>query len=189
MRRHREQDPFLLICLFTRTMSKSIYRRGILICAVAVLGLALIMFAEPAIAQDFGLKTAANQAGLNTNRSVPEIIGGLIQAALGFVGVIFLVLMLYAGFLWMTARGNNEQVTKAKDLITGAIIGIVIVASAYAITSFVVGSVTGSASPSSSSSSSSGSSVPVTTTPCESSADCGGKSCVEVEAGVKFCAA
>lgn len=135
-------------------MSKSIYRRGIVICAVAVIGLALMMFVEPVLAQDFGLKDAAKGTGLSTSRTIPTIVGGFIQQALSLIGVIFLLLMLYAGFLWMTARGNEQTVEKAKNLISGAVIGIIIVASAYAITSFVIGGLTGTNSSSSSSSSS-----------------------------------
>ncbi len=69
----------------------------------------------------------------------PEpLISTIIQVALSFLGVIFLVLMIYGGYLWMTARGNEEQVTKAKNLITAAIIGLVIVISAYAISWLVI---------------------------------------------------
>jgi len=123
-------------------MSKSIYRTGIIICAVAILGFALFLAIEPSYAA-FGLEQAAKGTGLSTTRKLPDFIGSLIKAALSFVGVLFLLLMLYAGFLWMTARGNTETVTKAKDLIVGAVIGIVIVVSAYAITSFVIGGLTG----------------------------------------------
>ena len=46
--------------------------------------------------------------------------------------------IVYGGFLWMTAHGNEEQVTKAKNLITAALIGLVIILSAYAISVFVI---------------------------------------------------
>ena len=54
------------------------------------------------------------------------------------LGMIFLILMLYGGYLWMTAAGKEERVTKAKNLITAAIIGVIIVVSAYAISYFVI---------------------------------------------------
>ena len=60
-----------------------------------------------------------------------------ISYALGFVGVVFLILMIVGGLMWMTAAGNDERVNKAKSLITNAVIGMVIVFSAYAITYFV----------------------------------------------------
>lgn len=75
------------------------------------------------------------------NQPLPVIIGGIIRAALGLIGVILVVLIIYAGFLWMTAAGEEEKVTKAKDIIKNCIIGIVIIFAAYAITNFVVNSI------------------------------------------------
>jgi len=63
--------------------------------------------------------------------------GLIIGVILSFVGVLFLILMIYAGILWMTASGNEQQIAKAKSLLINAIIGIVIVFSAYALTTFL----------------------------------------------------
>jgi len=63
--------------------------------------------------------------------------GLIIGVILSFVGVLFLILMIYAGILWMTASGNDEQIKKAKGLLVNAAIGIIIVFSAYALTSFL----------------------------------------------------
>src|SRR3989338_11245800 len=45
--------------------------------------------------------------------SIAEMAGAITFAALSLLGVIFITLIVYAVFLWMTARGNNEQVSKA----------------------------------------------------------------------------
>ena len=66
-----------------------------------------------------------------------SLSGRIIKALLGISGLAFFVLMIYGGFLWMTARGSEEQVTKAKNTIIAAIIGLVVVVSAYAITNFI----------------------------------------------------
>ena len=66
-------------------------------------------------------------------------IAAIIQGALSLVGTIFLILAVYAGILWMTASGNEEKVTKAKEIVTQAIIGLAITLGAYAITVFVTG--------------------------------------------------
>ena len=71
--------------------------------------------------------------------SLPQKIGAVLGAILSFVGVIFLVLMIYGGILWMTTAGNEEQTGKAKKIIASAVIGLVIVASAYAVTTLVGG--------------------------------------------------
>jgi len=73
-----------------------------------------------------------------------EIAGNIVQAVLGLVGIIFFCLTVYAGFLWMTAGGEEEKVTKAKDLLRQAIIGLAVVLSAYAITLFAIKLATGS---------------------------------------------
>lgn len=65
-------------------------------------------------------------------------IGFLIQAILSMLGVIFLVLMAYAGYTWLMARGEEAEVEKAQKIIVAAVIGLVIVVAAYSITTFVV---------------------------------------------------
>lgn len=71
-------------------------------------------------------------------QNVPELIGFWIKIALSAVGIIFFVLMFYAGYLWMTARGAEETITTAKNTIIMAVIGLIIVVSGYAISNFIV---------------------------------------------------
>ncbi len=88
---------------------------------------------------DDPLDKAANKAGYDVNQISPNpIIQTAIQVALSFLGVIFLILMIYGGFLWMTAAGNDEQVGQAKKILTGAIIGLIIVVAAYAISVLII---------------------------------------------------
>lgn len=84
--------------------------------------------------------------GYNTTSSLTGTIGLLIQAFLGILGVIFLGLTLYAGFLWMTAAGEDKKVKEAKETLVRAVIGMVIVLAAYSITTFVLGYVAGATS-------------------------------------------
>lgn len=74
----------------------------------------------------------------NTGANIEYIIAQIIKGFLSFLGVIFLILIIYGGFKWMTAHGNEEQVTKAKNLITEATIGLIIVLSSYLITFYVI---------------------------------------------------
>ena len=77
------------------------------------------------------------------NQDLGSFIGGRILApAFSLVGVLFFVLMVYGGFLWMTAQGNPKQVDKAKDIIIAAVIGAVVVASAYVLTTTVLNAIT-----------------------------------------------
>lgn len=75
-------------------------------------------------------------AGSGSNY-INGIIGDSIKILLSLVGIIFIVLIIYAGYTWMMARGNEAEAEKAKSTITRAIIGLFIVLSAYAITSFI----------------------------------------------------
>jgi ABC-type uncharacterized transport system YnjBCD permease subunit len=93
------------------------------------------------LADDYGLEETAKTAQIlpTDNQDISLTIGKVVGAGLAFIGVIFFLLIIYGGLLWMTARGNEQQVTKAKDLIISAVIGLVIVLSAYAITKYVGG--------------------------------------------------
>jgi hypothetical protein len=66
------------------------------------------------------------------------IIGNIIKYALGFLGTIFLILIMYGGFLWMTAAGNEQQIEKAKKILTSSVVGLVIVILAYALSLFII---------------------------------------------------
>jgi hypothetical protein len=98
-----------------------------------------------------GLNQSASKAYLGRNGSnvlssdsgvitdIPSLIGKVVGAGLAFIGVIFFILIIYGGFSWMTARGNEQEVIKAKELFYAAVIGLIIVLSAYAITSYLGG--------------------------------------------------
>lgn len=66
--------------------------------------------------------------------TMSAMIATVIKAFLSLLGTIFVVLMLYGGFTWMTASGDESKVEKAKSTIQTAVIGLIIVVSAYSIT-------------------------------------------------------
>src|SRR3989338_10925677 len=79
----------------------------------------LILFAK---AQSYGLEETAGAAGLQ-GEDVPTLAGNIVGTALSMIGVAFFILTVYAGLLWMTARGNEPQIEKAKNVLTGSTIG------------------------------------------------------------------
>ncbi len=86
-------------------------------------------------------KIAATKAGYETTgdvNNVNSLIAIIIRTALSLLGVIFLALLVYGGYLWMTDKGNEDQVKRARNLISAAVIGLIIVLSAYAISIFVL---------------------------------------------------
>jgi ABC-type amino acid transport system permease subunit len=90
--------------------------------------------------EKYGLGDTAKQVKAFEGKSpssVPTLVGSVISPILGFIGLLFFLLIIYAGFNWMTAGGNDEKVKKSIDLIMQAVVGLVIVASAYLITKFV----------------------------------------------------
>lgn len=101
------------------------------------------------LAQD-PLQNIAENSGYSisvTQYSLSETIGGYIKAILGMLGVIFFVLTFYAGFLWMTASGDEGKIEKAKEIITASTIGLVIIIMSYGLTSLVINSINKNSSP------------------------------------------
>lgn len=87
-----------------------------------------------------GLEKTAKTAKIDRKESDPAIFAGeVVQWVLSFIGVIFLGLMIYGGFMWMTSGGNQESIGKAQKTIVAAIIGLIIILSAYAITIYIGG--------------------------------------------------
>lgn len=76
-------------------------------------------------------------SGNNDSETLYAKIAKIINWGLGLLGIAFLFLMVYAGFLWMNAKGDDKQISTAKGIIVDAIIGIIIIFGAYAVTAFV----------------------------------------------------
>ena len=66
-----------------------------------------------------------------------QLVVDLIRGFLGFLGLIFMVLILYAGFKWMTSGGNSSTIDEAKGMILNAVIGLIVIGFSFAITQFV----------------------------------------------------
>lgn len=80
-----------------------------------------------------------NNANIGLQASDPRAVAArIINVALGFLGIIAVVIVLYGGFMWMTAAGNEERISKAKQILTAGVIGLVIIVMAWAIASYVV---------------------------------------------------
>lgn len=104
--------------------------------------LALWTFYVPAAyAQDLGttnLTDIANQANLGSATPLPIIIGNLVRIFIGMLGIIFVLMIIYAGYLYLTAQGEEEKVKHAKETIQRGVIGLLIVMTAYTIATFVI---------------------------------------------------
>lgn len=91
------------------------------------------------------LNRVACRAGLANEQSssasegdIAYTIGQFINVILSLTGIVFIILLIYAGYLWGTARGNENQVTEAEGLIRDAVIGIIVLFGAFSISRFVL---------------------------------------------------
>jgi len=100
--------------------------------------MALFFIGNPAYAQVDEMTSVAESAGLSTTDAV-VIVARFIRWFLSFLGIIAVILIMYAGWIYMTSQGEATKTQKAKDIIKNAVIGLLIIFSSYAITSFVIG--------------------------------------------------
>lgn len=116
---------------------KKIRNLFISLIAIVCLMLPILASATSTSALTNRLQIIGGQAGYNTTLSTPIIIGYVIQAFLGFLGITFIVLLIMAGYKWMSANGNEEDVKKATQTIKESIIGLFITLSAWTIWDFI----------------------------------------------------
>ena len=91
--------------------------------------------AEPA--KDGVVQLCNPLTGEAENIEIPTLLGKIIKAVLGIVGSLALVMFIYGGVTWMLAAGNAERVTKGKNILIWATIGLVVIFSAYALVTFI----------------------------------------------------
>jgi hypothetical protein len=111
--------------------------------SLAIVSLLVLPVAFTANAQaDFGI----NEVNTGLNNALAggdprEMVGRIINVALGFLGVIAVVIILMGGFKWMTAAGNEDKVAEAKKLLGAGVIGLAIVLAAWAVATFIINSI------------------------------------------------
>lgn len=153
-----------------------------LLSAVACVFLPGVLFAQQLVTDPVaGLRQTAETGALvapgQQPTSVVTVAGNVIGSALSIVAVIFFILMVYGGFVWMTARGNDQLVEKGRNTIVMAITGMVVIFGAYAITTLVFNSTNSSAGPSG------GGQACSASTPCAQGSQCVNGTCQALPAG------
>lgn len=94
--------------------------------------------------EDLGTQYAENtELG---NQDPRQTIANIINIILGFLGILAVAIILYGGFKWMTAAGNEDQIGEAKKIITAGVIGLVIILAAWGIAAFVLNALTNAVS-------------------------------------------
>jgi hypothetical protein len=105
----------------------------------------LISLNNKLVAYDFLSNSGVGQTakgagfkGLSGEAGITSIVGLVISGLLSLLGVIFLLLVIYGGTMWMMAEGKEERIEKAKTIIINSLFGLVIVLAAFAISFFVI---------------------------------------------------
>lgn len=115
----------------------------------AILGLLVVPVITFAETSDNTFGTSQVTEGLggtlanSTDNDPRTIIARIINIALGFLGVIAVGIILLGGFKWMTAAGNEDKTTEAKQLLGAGVIGLIIILSAWALATFVINQIYG----------------------------------------------
>ncbi len=109
---------------------------------ITFLGVCFFAYTARAASTSDLLNALGRTAGFNFGGTTDQdtliiAIAKIINIFLGLLGIIFIVLIIYGGFLWMTAGGREEQVGTAKKIITRSVIGAGIVILSYLLTWFV----------------------------------------------------
>ncbi|MEK7131274.1 MAG: hypothetical protein AAB797_00880 [Patescibacteria group bacterium] len=108
-----------------------------LLLAVGFLWFKDFVSAQTTSPPDLGLTEVGSAIGLPAT-DIRVVVANIIRTALGLLGIVALVLILYAGYLWMTAGGEDDKISQAKKILFNAVIGLAIILSSYAIASFVI---------------------------------------------------
>jgi cytochrome bd-type quinol oxidase subunit 2 len=108
----------------------------------------IFIFAQTARAQEIIDNSVAKEidnqadalsstAGFNKNLEVGSVMGTVIKSFFSVMGIVFLIIILHAGYKWMNANGKKDDVEEAKNSIMRATIGLAIMIVAYALTAFI----------------------------------------------------
>ncbi len=71
--------------------------------------------------------------------SIEDLVTGILNIFVIIATPIIVMFIIYAGFLYVTARGNAEQVSKATTALTYSIVGAVILLGAVALSAIIGG--------------------------------------------------
>jgi hypothetical protein len=116
-------------------MKNLYYKVGAGLSVLPTLALPLAARAQLSEAEK-DLDDIGNALGIQSE--LPTIVGATINVLLGILGIVFVVLVVYSGFLYLTSQGEETNVKKAKKLLGQSIIGLFIIVAAYAISDYVI---------------------------------------------------
>ena len=91
---------------------------------------------ETEAARNTSITTVTN--GTMSQTPLPTVIGNIIKLILGLTGTIALIFIIWGGVKWMGSKGDSSKIAEARKLMVAGIIGLAIIAAAYAISDFII---------------------------------------------------
>ncbi|MFP4514961.1 MAG: pilin [Parcubacteria group bacterium] len=111
------------------------FKFSIFIFVLAALG--FVFFVSPVSALDTGVNAVNNTIELG-QEDPRTVVARIINIAMLFLGIIAVGIIIFAGFKWMTAGGEEEKINNAKKTLRNGVIGLVIVLASWGIASFIL---------------------------------------------------
>jgi len=133
-------------------MKQRAYKRIIISVAIILAANLVLAFSSPALADDSDnfWGGAAEKQYIKTNSGLPDsssvedprrLVVQIIKFVVGFLGILAVIIILYAGFKWMFSGGSEEKIGEAKSMLIAGLIGLIIIVFAYIIANFVISSI------------------------------------------------
>jgi len=108
------------------------------IITIIILSLGQLVNAQVGLESQTGMNDIEQAYGGYSNQDLRTLAAKIVRVILGFLGVIFIGLLVFSGFKYMTAGGNEEDTKKATAMIKNSVIGLIIILSAWAISHYIV---------------------------------------------------
>jgi hypothetical protein len=116
----------------TKKQRWSVIVPALLLSVVMIFG----SYAQVNAVTSFSIENIGGSIGLGT-ADLKQTVINIIQWVLGILALVAAIMIIYGGFVWLTAGGNEESVEKAKKIISAAVVGLIVVLLAWAIVIFV----------------------------------------------------
>jgi hypothetical protein len=121
--------------MFTKILKN---KKIIILIFLFSLFLSLNNIAPVSAALDIGMERVKNIELAESDTDPRDIIINIVKYFMTFLGIVAVCMILYGGYIWMTAVGNEDKVSKAKQIIVAGLIGMIIILSAYVIVDFIL---------------------------------------------------
>ena len=89
---------------------------------------------QKALAQEFPAVPIPNWSRIG---DLPGIVSAIVNTLVLFASIIAVIAIIIGGYQYITSAGNPEKAAQAKNTLLYAIIGLIVVYSAYLIISLI----------------------------------------------------